>query len=105
MANPELVRVNPEGSTLNTETKVTDGATTVAFKLAGTATDLVEARAVKINGQVGPTVAARFYGMVGSAMYEAQQIYDNSEQTSLGGKKSDSSLTKLAKDSLKGISK
>lgn len=105
MANPELIRVNPAGNTLNTETKVTDGATTVAFKLAGTATDLVEAKAVKINGQVGPTVAARFYGMVGSALYEAQQIYDNKEQTSLGEKGSDSSLTKLAKDSLKGISK
>lgn len=47
MANPELIRVNPEGNTLNTETKVTDGASTVAFKLAGIATDLVEARAVK----------------------------------------------------------
>lgn len=104
MANPELIRVNPEGNTLNTETKVTDGASTVAFKLAGIATDLVEARAVKINGVIGPTIAARFYGMVGSAMYEAQQIYANQEETSLGGKKTDKSLTKLAKDSLKGIS-
>jgi hypothetical protein len=105
MANPELVRVNPEGNTLNTETKVNDGATTVAFKLAGTATDLVEARTVKINGQIGPTAAARFYGMVGSAMYEAQQIYNRDELTSLGNKKSDKRLAKLAKDSLKNISK
>jgi hypothetical protein len=43
--------------------------------------------------------------MVGSAMYEAQQIYDNKEQTGLGGKNTDKSLTKLAKDSLKDISK
>jgi hypothetical protein len=84
MANPELVRVNPDGNTLNTETRVTDGASTVAFKLAGIATDLVEARAVKINGVIGPTIAARFYGMVGSAMYEAQQIFDNKQQTRLG---------------------
>lgn len=105
MANPELVRVDPDGPTLNTQTVATDGATTIAFKLAGIATDVVGAKAVKINGQIGPTVAARFYGMMGSAMYEAQQIYDNKEQTSLGGKKSDKSLVKLAKGSLKGISK
>lgn len=105
MANPELGRINPDGNTLNTETRVTDGASTVAFKLAGIATDLVEARAVKINGVIGPTIAARFYGMVGSAMYEAQQIFDNKEQTSLGRKNTDKSLAKLAKDSLKGITK
>ena len=68
MANPELVRVDPDGPTLNTQTVATDGATTIAFKLAGIATDVVGAKAVKINGQIGPTVAARFYGMMGSAM-------------------------------------
>ena len=105
MANPRLNRVNTQGSTLNTETEVTDGASTVAFKLAGIATDLVEARVVKINGVTGPIIAARFYAMVGSAMYEAQQVFDNKEQTSLGGKNTDKNLTKLAKVSLKGISK
>lgn len=84
MTPPMLVRVDPEGKTLNTQTVATDGSTTVAFKLAGIATDLVEAKAVKVNGQVGPTVAARFYAMMGTAMYEAQQIFDSSERTSLG---------------------
>jgi hypothetical protein len=103
MANPQLIRINPEGSTLNTETKVTDGASTVAFKLAGIATDLVEARAVKINGVIGPTIAARFYGMVGTAMYEAQQIFSR-DKTSLGEKDTDKRLTKLARNSLQNIS-
>lgn len=102
MANPELVRVNPDAPTLNTQTVATDGETTVAFKLAGIATEVVEARAVKINGVIGPTIAARFYGMVGSAMYEAQQIFDASEQTSLNGK-SIKVLEKLGGKVLKGI--
>jgi hypothetical protein len=102
MASPLLVRVDPDGPTLNTKTEATDGTTTIAFKLAGIATDVVEAKAVKVNGQIGPTAASRFYGMVGSAMYEAQQIYDNNEQTSLG--RSDANLEKLARNSLRGIS-
>jgi hypothetical protein len=104
MANPLLIRDNPGAKTLNTRAVSTDGAETVVFKLAGTATSLVEAKAVKINGQVGPTVAARFYAMVGTAMYEAQQIFDNNEQTSLGKKGSDKALVKLARKSLKGVS-
>jgi hypothetical protein len=110
MASPLLERVDPNAPTLNTETIATDGSTTVAFKLAGIATDVVSARAVKIGGVIGPTIAARFYAMVGSAMYEAQQIFNTEEETSLGRKKAGReqveafrSLEKLASSSLRGI--
>lgn len=103
MANPLLARVDPDGSTLNTQTVATDGATTVAFKLAGIATEVVAAKAVKINGVIGPTIAARFYAMMGSAMYEAQQIFDPNEQTSLGCCGSDCNLETLARSSIEKI--
>ena len=104
MANPILQRVDETTSrTLNTQTVATDGSTTVAFKLAGIATDLVEAKTVKINGEIGPTIAARFYAIVGSAMYEAQQIFYGEEKTSLGRRGSDRKLEKMAKRAARGL--
>jgi hypothetical protein len=103
LANPLLLRVDPDGSTLNTQAVATDGATTIAFKLAGIATDVVADEAVTIDGRGGPTIAARFYAMVGSAMYEAQQIFDPNEKTSLGCCGSDCDLENLARTSLKKI--
>lgn len=91
MGNPKLVRANPEAATLNTEARSKDGSTTLAFKLAGAATDAVESKSVLVNGQVGPTIAARFYGLMGSALYEAYQIFEDSFKSSLE-KKSLSSL-------------
>ncbi|MCP9802394.1 vanadium-dependent haloperoxidase [Cyanobium sp. T1G-Tous] len=91
MGKPVLVRANPDAATLNTEARSTDGSTTLAFKLAGAATDAVESKSVLINGRFGPTIAARFYGLMGSALYESYQIFEDSFNSSL--KKS--SLTSL----------
>ena len=83
MGGPKLVRSNPDAATLNTETRSKDGSTTLAFKLAGAATDAVESKSVLVNGQVGPTIAARFYALMGSALYESYQIFEESFKTSL----------------------
>jgi hypothetical protein len=97
MGSPELVRANPEAATLNTEARSKDGSTTLAFELAGAATDAVESKSVLVNGQVGPTIAARFYGLMGSALYESYQIFEDSFKSSLE-KKSLSSLIDSAEN-------
>lgn len=97
MGGPQLVRANPEAATLNTETRSKDGSTTLAFKLAGAATDAVESKSVLVNGQVGPTIAARFYGLMGSALYESYQIFEDSFKSSLD-KGSPFSLIKSAEN-------
>jgi hypothetical protein len=91
MQGPKLVRSNPKASTLNTRAVPTDGSTTLAFKLAGAATEAVESKSVLINGAIGPTAAARFYGLMSTALYESYQIFEDSSRTSFD-KKSLSSL-------------
>lgn len=99
---PQLV-VNPD--TLALSTLSTDGATSVGFKMVTAATQAVAARTIMINGQVGPTIAARFYDMVGTSLYEAWQLFTGDDRTSLeGGDKRLRDLERTAKAMLSSVS-
>ncbi|MEA5423188.1 vanadium-dependent haloperoxidase [Synechococcus sp. CCY9202] len=104
VSTPILQRVDLDSPTLNTETVSTDGNTTVIFELAHLATEAVASKTVKIDGLIGPTIAARFYAAAGSAFYEADQLFDPNSFTSLGSKKSDRLLERQALKFTKDLS-
>ncbi len=58
-------------------------APTVAWHWVSAATDAVSASSVKLDLRVGPTIAARFYGMLGTALYEAWQVFDRKARSTL----------------------
>lgn len=60
-----------------------DGNTSVAFEFVQAAVDAVAQGRVTIAGLSGPTVAARFYSMAGTALYEAWQLTDPKAHSSL----------------------
>jgi hypothetical protein len=47
------------------------------------ATDAVTSGSVKLDNRTGPTMSARFYGMLGSALYEAWQVFDSEAESSI----------------------
>jgi hypothetical protein len=53
-----------------------DGDGSVAFDVVQAAVDAVAQGKVTIAGQAGPTVAARFYAIAGTTLYEAWQLFD-----------------------------
>ncbi|MFM7268760.1 MAG: hypothetical protein ACKOZT_09260, partial [Cyanobium sp.] len=60
------------------------GATpSTAWGWVSAATDAVTAGSVKLDTRTGPTMSARFYGMLGSALYEAWQVFDSEAKSSL----------------------
>lgn len=58
---------------------------TLISRWVGAITDTVSEGNVRLQGQAGPTVSARFYSMAGTGMYEAWQLFDRRSQSSLGG--------------------
>ncbi|MFO8237721.1 MAG: vanadium-dependent haloperoxidase [Prochlorococcaceae cyanobacterium] len=55
----------------------------MAFDFVKAAVDAVAQEFVTIEGQSGPTVAARFYYMAGTALREADQLFDDTRHSSL----------------------
>ena len=58
-------------------------STSVAWRWVTAATDAVAAGGVKLDGRAGPTLAARFYAMLGTALYEAWQLFDPKARSTL----------------------
>lgn len=58
-------------------------APTVAWHWLTAATDAVSASSVKLDQRAGPTIAARFYAMLGTALYEAWQVFDRRARSTL----------------------
>lgn len=56
---------------------------TLVSRWVETITDTVSEGQVRLDGQAGPTVSARFYSMAGTAMYEAWQLFDPRSDSSL----------------------
>jgi Ca2+-binding RTX toxin-like protein len=60
------------------------GATpSTAWEWVSAATDAVASGSVKLDNRTGPTMSARFYGMLGSALYEAWQVFDGEASSSI----------------------
>jgi hypothetical protein len=57
--------------------------TSTAWGWVSAATDAVASGSVKIDARTGPTLSARYYGMLGSALYEAWQVFDSQARSSI----------------------
>jgi Ca2+-binding RTX toxin-like protein len=72
------------GTKLNINVVPTAADTTsTAWNWVSAATDAVATDSVKLDNRTGPTVSARFYGMLGSALYEAWQVFDSEAESSI----------------------
>jgi|GEM_PF-5997265 len=58
-------------------------STSTAWNWVSAATDAVTSGSVKLDNRTGPTMSARFYGMLGSALYEAWQVFDAEAKSSI----------------------
>lgn len=98
-----LLQVNPTNLAITAVSS--DGNTTVGFKMVTAATQAVASKLVMINGQIGPTIAARFYAMAGTSLYEAWHLFSSNDKSSLQGVKSSamSDLEKTARQMLNGL--
>jgi Ca2+-binding RTX toxin-like protein len=57
--------------------------TSTAWNWVSAATDAVTAGSVRLDNRTGPTMSARFYGMLGTALYEAWQVFDSEAKSSI----------------------
>jgi Ca2+-binding RTX toxin-like protein len=57
--------------------------TSTAWNWVSAATDAVISGNVRLDNRPGPTMSARFYGMLGSALYEAWQVFDSEAESSI----------------------
>jgi hypothetical protein len=80
-AQPGLV-LDP--ATLAVSVRPGDGHTSLAFDVVQAAVEAVARGQVATAGQTGPTVAARFYAIAATTLYEAWQLFDPA-RTSLDG--------------------
>jgi membrane-associated phospholipid phosphatase len=55
----------------------------VAWGWVSAATEAVSSGSVKLDDRIGPTIGARFYAMLGTAIYEAWQLFDRQASSSL----------------------
>jgi len=95
------------GSALAVEVVPQAGATTsAAWGWVSAATDAVTAGSVKLDSRTGPTMSARFYGMLGTALYEGWQVFDSEAKSSLpsaSGGRWDRAVEQQIKDFFKRI--
>ena len=95
------------GSKLNITVVPTAADTTsTAWNWVSAATDAVTSGSVKLDNRTGPTMSARFYGMLGSALYEAWQVFDSEARSSIASPPSgrwDRTVEQQIKAFFKGI--
>lgn len=95
------------GSKLNITVVPTAADTTsTAWNWVSAATDAVTSGSVKLDNRTGPTMSARFYGMLGSALYEAWQVFDSETRSSIASTPSgrwDRTVEQQIKAFFKGI--
>jgi hypothetical protein len=60
-----------------------DAPSSVAWGWVSAATETVSSGSVKLDNRIGPTIGARFYAMLGTALYEAWQVFDQQARSSL----------------------
>ncbi|MEB3266435.1 MAG: hypothetical protein VKN13_07470, partial [Cyanobacteriota bacterium] len=83
------------------------GATpSTAWGWVSAATDAVASGSVTLDTRTGPTISARYYGMLGSALYEAWQVFDRDATSSIASpsaKRWDRAVEQQIKDLFKRI--
>jgi hypothetical protein len=60
-----------------------DAPSSVAWGWVSAATEAVSSGDVKLDNRIGPTIGARYYAMLGTALYEAWQVFDQQARSSL----------------------
>jgi Ca2+-binding RTX toxin-like protein len=76
-----------------------------AWNWVSAATDAVTTGSVKLDNRTGPTMSARFYGMLGSALYEAWQVFDAEAESSIATPSSSERWDRAVEQQIKGFFK
>ena len=79
--------------------------TSTAWNWVSAATDAVTTGSVKLDNRSGPTMSARFYGMLGSALYEAWQVFDSEAESSIATPSSSERWDRAVEQQIKGFFK
>lgn len=79
--------------------------TSTAWNWVSAATDAVTTGSVKLDNRTGPTMSARFYGMLGSALYEAWQVFDSEAESSIATPSSSERWDRAVEQQIKGFFK
>jgi len=77
--------------------------TSTAWNWVSAATDAVTTGSVKLDNRTGPTMSARFYGMLGSALYEAWQVFDSEAESSISTPSSTERWDRAVEQQIKGF--
>jgi Ca2+-binding RTX toxin-like protein len=92
------------GSKLNITVVPTAADTTsTAWNWVSAATDAVTSGSVKLDNRTGPTMSARFYGMLGSALYEAWQVFDSEAKSSIASPAAQPRWDRAVEQQIKGF--
>ena len=79
--------------------------TSTAWNWVSAATDAVTSGSVKLDARTGPTMSARFYGMLGSALYEAWQVFDSEAESSIASPAAQPRWDRAVEQQIKGFFK
>lgn len=77
--------------------------TSTAWNWVSAASDAVATDSVKLDNRSGPTVSARFYGMLGSALYEAWQVFDSEAKSSIASPSSAERWDRVVEQQIKAF--